>query len=50
MAYGPQVFTCSGPLGLYGSTFLFGNRVALNPGLGGVRDVASAIISPEQTQ
>ena len=27
-----------------------GNRVALNPGLGGVRDVASAIISYEQTQ
>ena len=24
---------------------LFGNRVGLNPGLGGVRDVASAIIS-----
>ena len=30
--------------------FLFGNRVALNPGLGGVRDVTSAIISHEQTQ
>ena len=29
---------------------LFGNRVALNPGLGGVRDVASAIISHEQIQ
>ena len=28
----------------------FGSRVALNPGLGGVRDVASAIISHEQTQ
>ena len=30
--------------------FLFGNRVALNPELGGVRDVAFAIISHEQTQ
>ena len=29
---------------------LFGNRVALDPGLGGVRDVAPAIISPEHTQ
>ena len=29
---------------------LFGNGVALNPGLGGVRDVAAAIISHEQTQ
>ena len=29
---------------------LFEGRVALNPGLGGVRDVASAIISHEQTQ
>ena len=31
---------------------LFGNRVALNPGLGGVRDVASASITfaLEQTQ
>ena len=27
-----------------------GNRVALNLGLGGVRDVASAITSREQTQ
>ena len=33
----------------YGSTLLFGNRVALNPSLGGVRDVASVIISHEQT-
>ena len=32
------------------STLLFGSRVALNPGLGGVRDVASAITSHEQTQ
>ena len=47
-------FTFSGPLGLLDSTFLFGSRVAfnkglivaLNPGLGGVRDVAPAIISP----
>ena len=29
---------------------LFESRVALNPGLGGMRDVASAIISHEQTQ
>ena len=29
---------------------LFGNRVGLSPGLGGVRDVGSAIISHEQTQ
>ena len=29
-------------------TFI-GNRVVLNPGLGGVRDVASAIFSHEQT-
>ena len=29
---------------------LFGNRVALNPGLGSVRDVASTIISHERTQ
>ena len=29
---------------------LFESRVALNPGLGGVRDVASAIFSPKQTQ
>ena len=27
---------------------MFGNRVALNPGLGGVRDVATAIMSHEQ--
>ena len=29
---------------------LFENQVALNPGIGGVRDVASAIISHEKTQ
>ena len=29
---------------------LFGSRVVLNPGIGGVRDVASTIISHEQTQ
>ena len=40
-------FTLSGPLGLKGSTLLFGSRVALNPGLGGVSDVASAVISHE---
>ena len=30
--------------------YLFDSRVALNPGLGGVRDVASAIFCHEQTQ
>ena len=48
--YSVVIFTFSGPLGLKGSTLLFGSRVALNPGLGGVRNVASAIISHEQTQ
>ena len=43
-------FTFSGPLGLWDSTVLFGNRVALNPGLGSVMDAASAIISHEHTQ
>ena len=43
-------FTFSGPLGLKGSTLLFESREALNPGLGGVRDVAFAFISHEQTQ
>ena len=47
--YSFVMFTFSGPLELYGSTCLFGNRVALNPGLGGVSDVASAIISNEHT-
>ena len=47
--YSVVVFTFSGPLGLWGSTLFFGNRVMINPGLGGVRDVASAIISHEQT-
>ena len=43
--------TFSGHLGLWGSTLIFGNRVALNPELAdGMRDVASAIISDEQTQ
>ena len=32
------------------SALLFRNRVALNPMLGGVRDVAPAIISHAQTQ
>ena len=41
------ICTFSGPVGF---NILFGNRVELNPGLGGVRDVASAIISHEQTQ
>ena len=48
--YSVVIFTFSGLLGLQGSFFLFSNRVALNPGLGGVRDVTSAIISHEQTQ
>ena len=36
--------------GLHGRGLLFGSKVALNPGLGGVRDGASANISHEQTQ
>ena len=44
------IFTFSGPLGLLGSTCLFESRVALNLGLSSVRDVASAIISHEQTE
>ena len=36
--------------GLHGRGLLFGSRVTLNPGLGGVMDVASANISHEQTQ
>ena len=43
--YSVVIFTFSGPLGLLDSTRLFENRAALNPGLGGVRDFASAIIS-----
>ena len=35
---------------VFSSTLLFGNRNALNPGLGGVRCVASAIIAHEQTR
>ena len=42
-------FTVFSPLG-HGSTLLFGNRVVLNPGLGGVRDVAYAIISHKHTK
>ena len=48
--YSVVIFTFSGPLGLLGSTRLFESIVALNPVLGGLRDVASAIISHEQTQ
>ena len=48
--YSAVTFTFSGPLGLWGSTLIFGNRVVLNPGLGGMRDDASAIIFHEQTQ
>ena len=48
--YSFAIFTCSGPFGLQSSTFFGGSRYALKPGLGGVRDVASAIISHEQTQ
>ena len=29
---------------------IFESKIALNPGLGGVRDLASAIVSHEQTQ
>ena len=36
--------------GLYDSTLLFGNIVALNSGLGGVRDVAFTVIYHEQSQ
>ena len=39
------MFTFSSPLEFY-----LGNRAALSAGLGGVRDVASAIISHEQTE
>ena len=39
------MFTFSSPLEFY-----IGNRAALSAGLGGVRDVASAIISHEQTE
>ena len=42
-------FTFSGLLELKDS-HTFESSEALNPGLGGVRDVASAIISYEQTQ
>ena len=48
--YSVVIFTFSGLLGLQGSIFCLEIRVALNPGLGGVRDVTSAIISHEQTQ
>ena len=43
------IFTFSSPLGLKGSTLLFGSRVALGARRH-ERDVASAIISHEQTQ
>ena len=44
-------FTFSGPLGQDSRVqHLFDSRVSLNPGLGGVRDVASASIPHEQTQ
>ena len=48
--YSIFIFTFSGLLGLQYSTLLFESRVALNPELGDVRDVASAITSHEQTQ
>ena len=48
--YSVVIFTFSGLLGTAGFNILFGNRIALNPWLGGVRDVTSAIISHEQTQ
>ena len=48
-AHHSVIFTFSGLLGLQGSIFCLVTE-ALNPGLGGVRDVTSAIISHEQTQ
>ena len=42
------LFSVSGPLGLHDPQ-PFESRVWLKPGLGGVIDVASAIISHEQT-
>ena len=48
--YSVVIFIYSDPLVVDGSTFLFGSRVALNPWLGGVRDVASAVISHQLTQ
>ena len=47
--YSVVIFTFSGLLGLQGSIFCLVTET-LNPGLGGVRDVTSAIISHEQTQ
>ena len=47
--YSVVIFTFSGLLGLQDSIFCLVTEV-LNPGLGGVRDVTSAIISHEQTQ
>ena len=47
---GVFTFSGSGSSGLQSSTLLFGNSAALNPGKGGMRDVASANISHEQTQ
>ena len=32
------------------NAFVWGNSTVLNPGLGGVRDIAFAIISHKQTQ
>ena len=42
-----ESFCCFGTVGFI---ILFGNRVALNPGLANVRDVVYAIISHDQTQ
>ena len=44
------IFIFFGPLGLWDSRLFFESREAFNPGLGGVRDVTSAIICHEQTQ
>ena len=44
------MITFSDILGLLGSTPFLGNSVALKPGLDGLRDVASVIISHSQTQ
>ena len=47
--FGVVIFTFSGPFGLK-DLQNFEGRVALNPGLGGVRDVVSVVIFYEQTQ
>ena len=50
--YSVVIYTFPGHLGVYDlPVWIFvGNRDLLNSGLGGVRDIASVIISNEQTQ